>query len=129
MIVTTVFIPTLFLIGASILTAVRTALREQKATPLLLKLEPLREFLALGSVMALVGYGASGVLFIAHEEVSFYLFGALALLLLIALAIHFLFHLFATHAAIATLKLFSIPASLYLILLFPFVYPFLLLEK
>lgn len=170
MIVKTLLFPFLFLFGASILMAIKTAMRQLPTGQLeeefsasnfhfflFRKIEtlfpfsrhhkpdPLREFLNLSGVIALIGYGSSGTLFLAcnnffmseilpqtSDGFSFsllWLLTAIAFLLAIALIIYFLFHFFAIHAVTATLKLFSLIASVYLIILFPIVYPLLWLEK
>ena len=141
MIIETLVLPSFFLFGFSVLMAVRTALKglsaEEKIAKsrlhffffqkieTLFKPNPLREFLNVASVITLIGYGASSTLFLASRDLSF----GLLWLLLIALIVYFLFNFFATHATIATLKLFSLIASFYLILLFPLIYPLLWLDK
>ena len=141
MIVKTLLLPSFFLLGFSILIAVRTALKglspEEKFSKSsihffflrrlenLFKPNPLREFLNVAIVIALIGYGASGTLFLATSNLTF----GLLSLLLIALTVYFLFNFFATHLVVATLKLFSLIASFYLILFFPLIYPLLWLDK
>jgi putative hemolysin len=166
----TALLPFFFLFGASVLMAIKTALKdfssaqlddefaESKLHFLLFrkiealfsrarseKTSDLRDFLNLSIIIAFISYGVSGAIFLASGD--FYPEGlkivqpntilfniawlgyAVGFILLIALATYFLFHFFALHAEIATLKLFSLIASCYLAVLFPIVYPILWLEK
>jgi putative hemolysin len=166
----TILLPFFFLFGASILMAVKTAIKDLSHSELeeefskskihfffLKRLEnlftsktthnsrALKEFINLCNSISYIAYGASGTIFLISNDffreaihitnsaklfISInWAFGAMLFLLCLALGLYFLLHFFATHAKIATLKLFSLFSSLYLILLFPIVYPILWLEK
>ena len=150
--VETALLPIFFLLGASILMALKTAIKDLSNAELteefakspthfflfrkietffIYKLRskdsPLKDFLSLGGIIGFIGYGASGILFLSRSDFSFP--SGLALVFLLALVIYFVFHFFALHAIIATLKLFSFLASFYLIILFPVIYPIIWLEK
>jgi putative hemolysin len=163
-------LPFFFLFGASVLMAVKTALKDspwsllndefsesrvhfvvfRKIEALFSKVRSektsdLRDYLNLSIIITFISYGASSTVFLAAGdfypeglkilEPNTILFSlvwlsyAIGFLLVIALATYFLFHFFAIHAEIATLKLFSLIASFYLTILFPIVYPILWLEK
>jgi CBS domain containing-hemolysin-like protein len=105
----------------------------------------LKDFLNLCSSISYIIYGTSGAIFLISNDffregiqithsakllISLtWAFSAIFFLLCIALCFYFLLHFFATHAKIATLKLFSFFSSIYAIVLFPLVYPVLWLEK
>ena len=133
----TALIPILFLFGATILTAIKTALKNLSNSEIeeafsktkyfivrLGKISPLKEFINLSTIILFIGYGSSGALFLSH-----YNFMQIPILIMIALASYLFFHVFATNAVFATLKLFSFIASIYLIILFPIIYPLVWLEN
>jgi CBS domain containing-hemolysin-like protein len=103
---------------------------------------PLRDFLNLSGLITIVGYGICGTFYIftsglyrdlTLSHTSLPSLGTLsftiAILVLIALITNLLFQIFALCAEVATLKLFSLLTSLYLIILFPLVWPILWVEK
>lgn len=133
----TALIPFLFLFGATILMAIKTAMKNLTNSEIeetfsrtkfcivrLNKITPLKEFINLSAIILFVGYGSSGALFLKHDT-----FMQIPILIVIATASYLFFYVFATNAVFATLKLFSFIASIYLILLFPIIYPFVWLEK
>jgi hypothetical protein len=165
-----ILLPFFFLFGASILMAIKTAIKD--FTPSELEEEfskstihffvikklgtlfssktqthspTLKDFLNLCSSISYIIYGTSGAIFLISNDffregiqithsakllISLtWAFSAIFFLLCIALCFYFLLHFFATHAKIATLKLFSFFSSIYAIVLFPLVYPVLWLEK
>ena len=142
MMLDTTITPFIFLFGATILMAIKTAIRalltnqlEEEFSKgkiryyLFRKLEtlfpqirpyksyPLKEFLNLTAIILFIAYGASGALFFNPIYIGVFL------------VFSFIFDTFARNAAIATLKLFSFIGSIYLITLFPITYPLIWLEK
>ena len=136
MVANTAFLPFLCLFGASSSMALKTAMKKltakeldekffkSKFTSLLFKN---KNFLYLSEIITFIGYGASGAIFLGESYAN--LFQTIATLILFALPAYLLFHTFANHAVIATLKLFSFISSFYLILLLPITYPLVWLER
>jgi len=105
---------------------------------------PLNDFLSISGLISTISYAVSGVIYLSSHEflgqyitfsndqaVYFGLWLFLSILVLVAIAIFFyiVFHLFATRAVFATLKLFTYVISIYLMILFPLIWPILWLEK
>lgn len=104
---------------------------------------PLRDFLSLSGLITIVGYGISGTLYLNSTGLygpdlgkdvntsltitSFIL--SMAILVGAAIFVYVIVHLFASRFVIAALKLFSLITSLYLLILFPIVWPILFIEK
>ncbi len=136
MVVKTALLPFLCLFGASSLMALKTAMKKLPSKELDEKffksgftsfLFKNKDFLNLSEVITFIGYGASGALALCKTNSS--LLQTIALLLAFALPTYLIFHLFASQVVIATLKLFSLISSIYLILLFPIIYPFVWFER
>lgn len=105
---------------------------------------PIHGFLSILGLVTTVAYGVSGVLYLLSHDffskgvlsagghplyLTSYLLLAIFVLTMVALLFVTAFNLFASHAAPAVLKLFTHLVSLYLLLLFPVIYPIFWLEK
>lgn len=159
MITTTILFPAVFLFLLCVTSSVRSALNrltpnefeeECNKKPLryylfrsLLRIfpnertNPITDFLSILSLVTTIAYGVGGIFYLLTHGFPVtqgalapgWFFLAILLLTLIALLCVTLFNLFANRAVFATLKLFTHLISLYLILLFPIIYPIYWVEK
>lgn len=108
------------------------------------KEHPVVDFLGFTGVITLTCYGVSSAIFLAsnaffnsnistHTSVVgfslWWLLLTIAIVTGVAVLVNTLFHIFAMTAKIATLKLFSLLATIPLIIFFPISFPFLWLER
>ena len=108
------------------------------------KEHPAIDFLGFTAVITLACYGISSSIFLASNalfssniytqsgQISFsflWLLLSIGIVTGVAVLINTLFHIFAMTAKIATLKLFSLLATIPIIIFFPISFPFLWLEK
>ena len=99
---------------------------------------PVNDFLSLTGLINVVAYGISGSIYFtsnyakmdASSGYSFlWLLLSIGILVAVALIVYVIFHLFASRSVVATFKLFSLLASLYIVILLPIVLPIVWIEK
>ncbi len=150
MITTSILLSILFLIGSCITMTIAILINRLAFNELEKKLEekylfffkqlnslfpnqrsqPLNNFLNLTCLICIIIYGTSGIFYISEETFTTlsYITSTLTLVC-VALAAHIIFYIIANLTLSVTIKLFSLPATLYLIVFFPIVWPILLLEN
>lgn len=146
----TILLPFIFFLGSCLLMAIKTAINRLSYAELEAEFEkskfrsfffrfliklfpyqraiPIQDFLSLTGLITVAAYGVTGAVYLFPLEPLWFLL-SIVLLMGVFLLTYVFFHLFASYAPYATLKLFSLLASLYLMVFFPVLAPILWIES